>query len=172
MHQDKPSYRILLALLIAVSMLPRQATARVVPIDPDLFTIESSPGIATWTGHTLTLDLSKGGPNYGGYTQKEVLPTSVLPDNIIGISFRISSSLTNPRISFGYLTYDSGGYGQGAVDLVNYLSVSDWDLTTWTSQTTGLGTLSDVLVYLGADYSPFSLSESYHNPLEIRSKSV
>src|SRR5437868_3531790 len=84
-----------------------------VPIDPSLLTIDSTPGVVSWTGNNLTLDISKGGPLYGGYTQTKLLNTSVLPQNVVGMSFDISSSLQNPRVSFGYNVYDSAGYGQG-----------------------------------------------------------
>jgi hypothetical protein len=169
MNSSRSVTTLLLFVISLVCLLPRQATAEAVPIDPSLFTFESTPGIASWAGNTLTLDLSVGGPNYGGFTQTALLPTSVLPSAIVGISFNISSSLAHPRISFGYLAYDNTGHGQGAVDLVNYVSGPSWDLTTWTSDTSGLGggrtTSDDVLVYLGSNYSPFSLSESYHDPL-------
>jgi PEP-CTERM motif len=160
---------LLLFAIFLVCLVSRQATAEAVPIDQSLFTFESTPGIASWAGNTLTLDLSVGGPNYGGFTQTALLPTSTLPADIVGISFSISSSLAHPRISFAYVAYDNTGHGQGAVDLVNYVSGPSWDLTTWTALTSGLGggrTTSDqVLVDLGSDYSPFSLSESYHDPL-------
>jgi hypothetical protein len=171
MQFGKLSKRALFAMLLIslLHLLPRQATADAIPIDPSLFTIESTPGIASWAGNTLTLDLSVGGPLYGGFSQTILLPTSVLPSDIVGISFNISSSLANPRVSFGYLAYDNAGQGQGAVDLVNYASGPPWDLMTWTALTSGLGggrTTSDqVLVGLGSNYSPFSLSESYHDPL-------
>jgi hypothetical protein len=143
----------------------------VIPIDPSLFTFESTPGIVRWTGNSLTIDWSVGAPQngYGGFTQTHMLAPSVLPSNIIGISFDISSSLPNPRISFAYLAYNGGGYGQGEVALVNSMSPTTWNLMTFSSLTSGLGggrTTSDQVVsFLGSNYSPFSLNDSIHNPL-------
>jgi hypothetical protein len=143
----------------------------VIAIDPSLFTFESTPGISSWKGNSLTLDWSVGAPQSGGggFTQTSILPTSVLPPNIIGISFNISSSLPNPRISFAYLTYNPSSYGQGEVALVNSMSPTTWNLTTFSSLTSGLGggrTTSDQVVsFLGSNYSPFSLNDSIHNPL-------
>ncbi len=135
-----------------------------IPIDPTIFTVQSSLGIATWQGNSLTLDLEMGGPLYGGFTQTALLPTSALPAGIVGISFAISSSLSNPRISFGYNVTDASGYGQGGVDLINYQSSTEWDLTTWTRLTSGLGGPEQVFVPLGPNYSPLSLTGT-QNPL-------
>jgi hypothetical protein len=133
------------------------AQAGLVPIDSSMFTVDSAPGVASWNRNSLTLDISKGGPLYGGFAQTRQLDTALLPRDVIGISFSISSSLSNPRISFGYLVYDLAGYGHGVVGLYNYASNTRWDLSTYTRRTEDLGTGSTVNVYLGASYSPFGL---------------
>jgi len=141
------------------------ARAGSIPIDSSLFTIVSAPGIASWTGNSLTLNF----PVTGGFTQTGQFATSILPSNIVGISFDISSSLSNQRISFGYSTYNGAGNGQGSIVLANYLSLPTGNLTTFSSLISGLGggrtTSDDVVVFLGPSYSPFSLNENIHNDL-------
>jgi hypothetical protein len=159
-------------LLLAALTSPALSATRV-PIDPALFSIESTPGVVHWDDNTLTLDLFAGGPLYGGFTQTRELRPSFLPDGITGISFELSSTLAHPRISFGMVAYNETRHGEGSVNLNNYLSYPGgppyWDLTTFVRHTTGLGggrtTLDAITVPLGSNYDPFSLVEPYHDPI-------
>lgn len=166
--------RVLGVAALLVVSLCKTAVAVTVPIDSNLFTVRSTPGISSWTGDSLTLDLFVGGPLFGGFTQTPLLDTAVLPSDIVGISFAILSSLSNARISFAYVAYDAMGNGQGAVELVNYVSGPVWDLTSFSSLTSGLGggrTTSDAFsVFLGAKYNPFALDDSIHNQLSTYPK--
>jgi len=89
----------LLVFLCAVSLVflgvtQTLAYTMLIPIDSTLFTWESPyAGATTWAGNSLTFHISSD-PSYGGgaVTQTAILPTSVLPENITGISFEISPS--------------------------------------------------------------------------------
>ena len=154
----KTLYRI--AISIAIMGSAPSMAATVVPIDPAIFSIVS--GTSAWTGNTLTLTFGGRGEVLGAFVQTKELPLSELPKNVIGISFEIQSTISNPRISFGYLAYDNSFQGKGSLNLVNYLNGTPWDLTTFVRQRTGFGdggSTSDSLISsLGSSYSPFSLS--------------
>jgi hypothetical protein len=131
------------------------------PIQSDLFTIESTPGVGEWSGNSLRLDLSEGGPLYGGFVQTTHIGRAQLPADIIGISFDVRSTLTNPRVSFSWLVYDASRHGEGQKNLNNYITGS-WDLTTWNAQIQEDSTWTNIS--LGAAYDPFSLEEDFlHN---------
>jgi hypothetical protein len=155
------------AVLISAAFFVRAANADLVPIDPSLFTVQSSPGIASWNGDSLTLDFTNPAANNGGYIQSQLLPPSVLPTGVIGISFQISSSFADPRVSFGILAYDAGGQGEGSLDLYNYAaSTSDPNsvsLTTFTRLTNDLNgnTNSSESQYLGGAYDSFLFASSF-----------
>jgi hypothetical protein len=149
-----------LSIWFVLGVVSSASASQLIPIDPSLFSIISGGATATWSGNTLTLDFSNAGPLYGGFTQTPILSTvSDLPANIQGISLRIMSSLSHPRLSFGYDVYDSTNHGQGAIALFNYANASDYDLTTFTVETSGLGnpTSSQTNTFIGPDYSPLSL---------------
>jgi hypothetical protein len=146
------------ALGVQLLLCPTPTKAAYLPIESELFTIESTPGIGEWAGNSLTLDLSVGGPLFGGYVQTGLISRTELPANIIGVAFDISSTLTNPRVSFGWLVYDASGHGQGQKNLNNYIGGS-WDFTTWYAQIEGGS--SSTNVFLGAAYSPFGLEEAF-----------
>jgi hypothetical protein len=142
----------------------------VIPVDPEMFSLISYAGAVTWAGNSLTLNISDDPIfGYGAVAQTPLLATSLLPSNIVGISFDISSSFSNVTLSFGYLVYNAAGYGQGAIDLLNYLSVPAGNLTTFSSLISGLGsgrTTSDTVTeFLGANYSPFFLNGQNHDAL-------
>jgi hypothetical protein len=149
------------ALGAQLFLCPAASSAVYLPIAAELFTIESTPGVGEWTGNSLTLDISVGGPLFGGFVQTPLLSRAQLPANIIGISFDVSSTLANPRISFGWNAYDTSAYGMGSKNLNNYIGGS-WDLTTWYAQIDDRSSLTNM--FLGAAYNPFSLEEPFlHN---------
>ena len=156
------------AVLVLACTLPACATT-LIPIDPAIFTYSSALGIATWSGNTLTLDLTRGGPLYGGYTQTEMLPTSLLPDNLMGISFQIESTLPHARVTVGMQALDSNDNGQGIVVLRNYKERFNVSLNTFTRLTFGLGggrTTSDSdEIPIGGAYDPFLVIGPDQNPI-------
>lgn len=131
-----------------------------VPIDPSLFSVQSAPGIASWAGNSLSLDLSVGGPLYGGFTQTPLLAISALPPGIIGISFSLATTLPKTRLSFGLLTYDAIGNTIQDVILFNYGPSNASDLTSFTKRTMDFSPNADVDELLGPTFSPFSLAPS------------
>lgn len=152
-------YFVILVLFLFVSKTYAIPTKEL-PIDSSLFTIESTSGISNWSGNSITIDFSSTGPLFGGFVQTSLLSTSLLPANLVGISFDITSTLENARISFGINVYEGSGHGEGSVNLVNYANMTDsWDLTTFTRRQTGIDMATSDVVdsYLGAAYSPLSL---------------
>jgi hypothetical protein len=127
--------------------------AAIVPIDSSWFTIESEPGVAQWNGTNLTLSV----PEVGGFTQTNLMPTSLLPQGLIGIRFSIDSEAPIPWISFGFLVYDASGHGQGAVDLINDIYSPTLDNFTRRKCGIDVQTSDCTDTFLGSAYSPFDL---------------
>jgi hypothetical protein len=149
---------------VSLALAPRLLHSQgLVPIDASLFSIQSSPGIATWTGNSLMLDLAQlGGPN-AGFTQSPRLSIGVLPKDIVGISFRLSTTIPLTRLSFAVLTYTGSAPNDGYqnVFVFNYANGIASDLSSFTKRTTELALPQDNFdEWLGANYSPFSLLPS------------
>jgi len=158
------------------------ADMTLVPIDSSLFTwVSPYPGAATWSANNLTLHISAEPSTGGGaVTQTPVLPTSVLPQNIIGISFEISpSGAMMDFFSFGYLVRNYSPPGavpdrQGGINLITSsggeIAGTQPPMDNFIRNMYGLGggrTNDDhVIEFLGADYSPLSLRGDNQNPLD------
>jgi hypothetical protein len=161
--------RVCVAGVASFCLFANTASAALIPIDSSWFTFESPSGVASWSGNTLTLDFTEGGPNYGGFTQA-LVPSAWLPPDVLGISFSLSSSLERPRISFGMLAYDANVDGQGGINIHNHLFVPQfqWGFDTFILHVYGLGTPYTTsqpwIMYLGADYSPVPLAISTLRP--------
>jgi hypothetical protein len=132
-------------------------------VDPSLFTIQSYPGVGTWVGNSLTLNIpndpSKG---FGGFVQTAQTPVAALPANIVGLMFNLNfgspTDLSNlVFLSVGLGAYNNAGNGQGVI----LMYTTDTTLQVFTREISGFGggrTTSDAVdLNVGPDYSPLSL---------------